>query len=569
MPGDDHSIETLFLRVVLPVRPRPIKITVCSAYRPPNSRVTHWDMFSNSIDSVLTHGLKLIILGDLNIDVLRQQPTSQPRYLEEMCSEFCLTNVVSQPTRIPSNTCLDLALVSSGLLPTSATVVPLDGISDHSLVLLPLSFLGLQLPPRTQCRTIRKPTLANIDVAQCNADLKQSLPNTLSCKNSLDEFANQWISCVKGVLDRNAPLQHVVMPNVLKPKPQPWVTERLRYLLQKRRNLHVKARRDSASGHRWLQYRAVRREGTLLNQQLKSSYYKEHFNAMKGNPRGQWALLNRLSGRAKSQESPKADIGELSATFQEFVTDLHRPSVLDPFHGPPASSAMTVFTPVAQTEVEKMLRCLNTAKASGSDGLPPYLLKHCSSSLAPTLTMIINESLATGTVPDILKLANVCPLHKNGDPYDSRNYRPISLLPIISKLLEKVVHRQLVEHLQHPSNAHGLPHEQFAYRHHHSCEDALTLAVNNWQLMLDEGSVCGVVFADMSKAFDRVDHGLLIQDLHELGISGISLRWFCSYLSSRFQRVTTPTATADTVHCSRGVPQGSVLGPLSVLYLYP
>ena len=92
--------------------------------------------------------------------------------------------------------------------------------------------------------------------------------------------------------------------------------------------------------------------------------------------------------------------------------------------------------------------------------------------------------------------------------------------------------------------------------------DALTLAVNNWQLMLDEGSVCGVVFADMSKAFDRVHHGLLIQDLHELGISGISLRWFCSYLSSRFQRVTTPTATADTVHCSGGVSQGSVLGPL-------
>ena len=88
MPGDDHSIETLFLRVVLPVRPRPIKITVCSAYRPPNSRVTHWDMVSSSIDSVLNPGLKLIILGDLNIDVLRQQPTSQRRYLEEMCSEF-------------------------------------------------------------------------------------------------------------------------------------------------------------------------------------------------------------------------------------------------------------------------------------------------------------------------------------------------------------------------------------------------------------------------------------------------------------------------------------------------
>ena len=217
---------------------------------------------------------------------------------------------------------------------------------------------------------------------------------------------------MKGVPDRNAPLQQVVMLNVLKPKPQPLVTERLQYLLQKRRHLHVKARRDSASGHRWLQYRAVRREGTLLNQQLKLSYYKEHFIAMKGNPRGQWSLLNRLSGRAKSQESPKADIGELSATFQEFVTDLHRPSVLDPFHGPPASSAMTVFTPFAHTEDERMLRCLNTDKACGSDGLPPYLLTHCSASLAQTLIMIINESLATATVPDIFKLANVCPFTK-------------------------------------------------------------------------------------------------------------------------------------------------------------
>ena len=115
----------------------------------------------------------------------------------------------------------------------------------------------------------------------------------------------------------------------------------------------------------------------------------------------------------------------------------------------------------------------------------------CSASLAPTLTMIINESLAIGTVPDILKLANVCPLHKNGDPYDSRNYRPISFLPIISKLLEKVVHRQLVKHLQHPSNAHGLPHEQFEYRHHHLCEDALTLAVNNWQLWM-KGQFAGL-----------------------------------------------------------------------------
>ena len=287
--------------------------------------------------------------------------------------------------------------------------------------------------------------------------------------------------------------------------------------------------------------------------------------AMKGNPRGQWELLNRLSGRSKSRESPKADIGELSATFQEVVTDLHRPPVLEPCFGPPVSSALINFTPVMQHEVENMVKSLNTAKASGSDGVPPYFLKHCSASLAPTLTLIINESLATGIVPDIFNVANFCPLFKNGDPYNARNYRPISLLPTISKLLEKVGHRQLVKHLQLSSNAPGLPAEQFAYRSNHSCKDALALVINNWQLMLDESGVCGVVFADMSKAFDRVQHSTLIQDLHEVGVSGILLKWFCSYLSSRFQRVTT----AQNVRCSREGTAGICLGTPSFLRLHP
>ena len=181
--------------------------------------------------------------------------------------------------------------------------------------------------------------------------------------------------------------------------------------------------------------------------------------AMEGNPRGQWDLLNRLSGRSKSRESPKADIGELSATFQEVVTDLHRPPVLEPRFGPPVSPALINFTPVMQHEVENMLIPLNTAKASCSDGVPPYFLKHCSASLAPTLTLIINESLATAIVPDIFKVANICPLFKNGDPYNAQNYRPISLLQIISKLLEKVVQKQLVKHLQVSSNAPGFPAE--------------------------------------------------------------------------------------------------------------
>ena len=158
-----------------------------------------------------------------------------------------------------------------------------------------------------------------------------------------------------------------------------------------------------------------------------------------------------------------------------------------------------------QHEVENMLKYVYTARASGLNGVLPYFLKHCSASRAPTLTLFINESLATGIVPDIFKVANVCPLFKNDDPYNAQNYRPISLLPIISKLLEKVVRRQPVKHLQLSSNTPGLPAEKFAYRSNRSCEDALALVINKMQLMLDGRSVCGVVFADMNEAFrDRV-----------------------------------------------------------------
>ena len=197
-----------------------------------------------------------------------------------------------------------------------------------------------------------------------------------------------------------------------------------------------------------------------------------------------------------------------------------------------------------QHEVDNMLKYVYTARASGLNGVLPHFLKHCSASLAPTLTLFINESLATGIVPDIFKVANVCPHFKNGDPYNARHYRPISLLPIISKLLEKVVRRQPVKHLQLSSNTPGLPAEKFSYRSNRSCKDALALVINNMQLMLDMRSICGVVFADMNEAFDRVQHSTLIHDLQGLGVSGIPLTWFCGPLPSCFQRVTTAVATA-------------------------
>ena len=184
--------------------------------------------------------------------------------------------------------------------------------------------------------------------------------------------------------------------------------------------------------------------------------------------------------------------------------------------------------------------------------------------LSPFLLQIINTSLANGTVLLLYKVSHISPLFKNGDPSLARNYRPVSLLPVVSRILEHFVKTQLTKFLHDHSL---LPPSQFAYRKSHSTEDALVLATNRWLLVKSERKHTGVIMVDMLKPFDRVQHGGLIQVLFEYGIGHIPLLWFCSYLTDRRQIVRVKHVFSKSVDCSRGVPQGSILGPLLfVLY---
>lgn len=189
------------------------------------------------------------------------------------------------------------------------------------------------------------------------------------------------------------------------------------------------------------------------------------------------------------------------------------------------------------------------------------LLKRNFEYLAGSLQAVFNESLATGVFPEPYKLAHICPVYKKGSRSEAQNYRPISLLPIVSKVLEQIVYQQLQEYIRDRPDI--LPQEQFAYRQNHSCEDALTLCINDWQRSLDKGEIVAVALLDLSKAFDCVDHTQLLVELHQCGIGGMALLWFESYLSTRHQLVKCPqTPPGATFSCDRGVPQGSVLGPL-------
>ena len=210
-------------------------------------------------------------------------------------------------------------------------------------------------------------------------------------------------------------------------------------------------------------------------------------------------------------------------------------------------------------DVRRLLEKLDARKAKGSDGTPGSLLQQCADLLAYSLAVLFCTSLRTGTIPSAFKLASVVPLYKAGDPSVPTNYRPVSLLPIVSKLLERVVQHQLVRHLDLTK---ALPETQFAFRKKCSTEDALCALTDNLQKARDSGKTTGLCPLDMSKAFDKVHHDKLMQDLLAVGISGKALSWFVDYLSGRKQQILISPSTSPAVACTCGVPQGSVLGPV-------
>jgi len=212
------------------------------------------------------------------------------------------------------------------------------------------------------------------------------------------------------------------------------------------------------------------------------------------------------------------------------------------------------------------VRSLNN-KQCDVDPLPTWLLKNNIEYVAPFITRLFNQSLASGQVPAVFKSAYVVPRLKKPDldHDDVKNYRPISNLPVLAKLLERIVAKQLVDYL----NLHGLmPRLQSAYRSGHSTETALIKVTSDILRILDNGDLATLALLDLSAAFDTVDHDVLLRRLRvSYGLTGVALQWFTSYLLGRTQHIRYAGRCSDESLVKYGVPQGSVLGPiLFILY---
>ena len=215
-----------------------------------------------------------------------------------------------------------------------------------------------------------------------------------------------------------------------------------------------------------------------------------------------------------------------------------------------------------EEEVSKFIKNLEYNKAPGSDGISSYMIKKTINVITPRLVTLFNCCITKGIFPDALKIAQVVPLHKGGEKNNPTNYRPISLLPQFGKLLEKIIKKRLTYFLDENDI---ITQHQFGFRESHSTELAIASIHNALLENLDNNSITCTVFLDLAKAFDSVDHEILLRKLEKYGIRGVALKLMRSYLVDRQHRTKCNEVESVLRVLGIGVPQGSVLGPLLFL----
>jgi hypothetical protein len=217
------------------------------------------------------------------------------------------------------------------------------------------------------------------------------------------------------------------------------------------------------------------------------------------------------------------------------------------------------WSPTSTEEIMQIFKNMKNKKSTGHDGISTSLLKKLQLSVSAPLTLLINKSMEMGDVPTNLKLAKVVPIYKGKDRKLFNNYRPVSLLPCISKVLEKVIHKRLYYFLQLSDIFYK---SQYGFRPNHSTVNAVTELCFNIMKSFENKEYTLAVFLDLSKAFDTIDHSILLRKLSHYGIRGVALKWFRNYLNGRYQYVDYKNCCSETRGITCGVPQGSVLGPL-------
>lgn len=527
------------------------KLLLAVVYRPPN--IGYLDEFFHHFLEQQSNYRHSIIMGDFNADML--QATFDSLQLSSFVSSSSLFLVPSGPTHHlrNSSTLLDICIVDDVDKLSDHGQHPVPFLSAHDLIFIRYDLrVGRRRERTVICRDWR-----NLDRSVLLSEVNDLDWNDLFSSNNIDEKVDIFNSKLMELLNAHAPLVRRHFKNL----PAPWLSDDIRSAMRER-DLARRVWRRRRSDLNYESYRTLRNRVQSLIRSKKRAYYLSLFrDTDKMNV--VWGTLRHLGLiKSKSAEScPSVTVEELNEFFTGVtaVSQDENASLGDFINGVFDDTGFHLrYT--AQLSISRTIS-LAKSNAIGTDGVPLRFVKIILYSVAPVLEHLFNFSLMNGVFPTAWKSALICPIPKIKNPMTVQHYRPISILPCLSKVLERVVCEQICDYLE---EADLFDPCQSAYRRLHSTQTCLIRMLDDARQAADRRMVTLSVFFDFSKAFDRVNHLTLMRKLKNLNFSNTALSWIYSYLSGRTQAVRDgTTGEVSSLSCVRaGVPQGSVLGPL-------
>lgn len=507
------------------------------------------------------------VLGDLNIDLL-QNNNNCSRY-KDLCisNGFFLCNETVATRK--SQSLIDHVMTNIQNVHLEVAVIK-AGISDHDLQYLTIN-TSSQLKSKTF--TYKKKV---VNIPQLKLDIKRLNDSYISPAHSVDENYEALVKC----FSNNTTYKQI---NVKARKiNKPWFTLEIQHGIQTNDYYYRKAQRHPNNEYLKAKHKESKKYLKCIIRRAKNEYYSSKLGQVRGNTKKEWQVLNQivtnsnrpckktvstLKIRNKTISNTKCISERLNSYFTTVAASLAskiKKCKLN-LDLEKESSKKFQFQETTFVEVLKIIEDLDPTKAPGYDDIDVKTIKTCRFEVASVLYKIINQSFCVGEVPVSMKLAKVSPLYKGGDSQQCNNYRPVSVLPIMSKIMEKTANSQLTNFL---NNIDFFYPCQYGFRESSDTMSATLDLIGDIQKKLNEKQKGAMVSLDLRKAFDTVDHGILLLKLKKLGLMFSTHKWFSSFLDPRKQFVSLDGTQSSEKNLNCGVPQGSIIAPtLFLIYI--
>lgn len=559
--SEDSGIELLWASITF----RGNKWLFGLLYRPPSSPASFWDLLQSAVDAANVDSFDgCILLGDFNVDMSVGSASSHRNRLQEIMDESGLVQLVTSHTRVVSHgntvsgSIIDLVFTNRkhSLIDIKTDCNPVD--SDH----LAINFRLRSPRPSPLPSTLRSfLQIHKGDFIHLRNVLRLIPWRFIMSDSDVDECNDTFLDLFHAAVNDSIPKK-----NKRKNRCSPWITPELRQLFMKKRSLFRVAKRTRDPSD-WDSYKSVRNDVKTQCRKAYWSYVNSMFTS-DDNRRKFWSFIR---SRKNSPPPPKfryndatiVNSNDIASVFGSYFSSVFNPSVPVPTDPPVCPLPIDALSHLSlcASDVYKALLKLQKNKSPGPDGVLPGILSRVALEISHPISILFNTSLRCGKVPTAWKCANITPVHKGGDRSCISNYRPVALTSILSKLLERFVATALHNHI----DSYGLLcTNQHGFTAGRSCVTQLVNVLHSWSTSLDKRRPTRIdaVFLDMSKAFDKMPHHVLLSKLAvDFNVQGQLWHWICSFLSGRIQRVIFMGSTSEWTDVQSGVPQGSVLGP--------